>query len=355
MTASLVARPHLYQQFDRKDQPFSLITDADLVDEFTIDGKGEIIALDPRAGLAETLIAETPETANVLVVAPGSFLGPLTRRALASRRILIMPCGSTPVTADDLRAVFPAIERTDAHAQERRAETFFSAVEECEVITITDRRQGTSCQFRPGEAEGEWHQQAGVLAAGEQQIAPSGELAVFAGGISEFDRGSRLPLSGEIAVRGPVIVHAGYDPGLAEEQAELHHRLSVLSQVPVIFGIDDGAIVSCRPAAESSHADEAAATISRLLDNDDGYRIVWEVGFGINSELDPRPGNCGLNEVFGGRYGILHLGLGLTPSTRFALTFLCPDSTVTTDTGQRLVGPPSTRVKRVRSASCGCQ
>lgn len=354
MAAPLVVRPSRYQQFEDQDRPFFLVTDADLVDEFEIDGKGEIIALDRHSGLAGTLAA-TPEAANILVAAPGAFLGELTSRELAARRILTVPCGSTPVTADDLRALIPVIERTDVAAQERRAEAFFSAVEECSEVTITDRSRGTSCALRPEEAEGEWHQQAGVLGDGEQQIAPSGELAVFAGSISEFDRASRLPLSGEIAVRGPVIVHGGYDPDLADEQEDLHLRLSVLSQVPVIFGIDNGLITSCGPGTESDHATEAANAINRLLDAEDGYRIVWELGFGINSELDIRPGNRGPNEVFGGRYGVVHLGLGLTPSTRFALTFLCPDSTVTTDTGQRLAGPPSTRLKRVRSASCGCQ
>lgn len=355
MTAPLVVRPHRYQQFDDPDQPFFLVTDADLTDEFSIDGKGAVIALDRNAGLAGTLAGSTPDTANVLVAAPGSFLGELTPLAIADRRILTIPCGSTPVSMDDLRAVFPAIEQTDVQAQEKRADAFFAAVEECAELVIEDRQRGTSCRLWPGEAEGDWHQQAGVLAAGEQQIAPSGELSVLAGSISAFDRDSRIPLSGEIAVRGPVIVHAGYDPELADEQAEVHRRLSFLSQVPVILRIDDGLIASCLPGDKSDSAAAAATEITRLLESDDGYQILWEAGFGINSELSIRPGNCGLNEVFGGRYGVLHLGLGLTPDTQFALTFLCPDTTVTTDSGERLAGPPSTRLKRVRSASCGCQ
>src|SRR5450756_501760 len=354
MTASLVARPYRYRQLEDQDQPFFLITDADLVDEFVIDGKGEIIALDLSLGLAGTLTASTTETANVLVVAPGAFLGPLSPQALASRRVLIVPCGSTPVSLDDLRAIFPVLEQTDAREQESRADAFFSAVEECATMTIKDRQRATSCTLWPDRVEGEWHQQAGVLAAGEQQIVPSGELSVLAGSISVFDQAMRLPLSGEVTLRGPVIVHAGYDAKLAGEQADLHRRLSGVSQSPVILGIDDGSIVSCVPAEKSSHSSETAGEIERLLEREDGYRIVWEVGFGINSELSLLPGNCGLNEVFGGRYGVFHLGLGLTPATRFALTFLCPDSTVTTDSGIRLAGPPARRVARVRSANCGC-
>ncbi len=151
-----------------------------------------------------------------------------------------------------------------------------------------------------------------------------------------------------------MIVHAGYDAGLLGEQEQCYARLAGLYQGTVVLGVAAGLIVSCRPGDDSGVAAQAAAALEDLLAADPNYRIIWEVGFGINTELALLPGNCGLNEVFGGRQGVLHLGLGLTPATRFALTFLCPGSVVTTDTGRRLVGRTGRRIARIRSASCGC-
>lgn len=354
MTAPLVVRPARYQQFGHTERPFRLVTSAALAGHFVIDGPGDVVTLDAARGLGGTLTAEVPADADVLVSAPGTFLGPLAEAELAQRRVLIVPCGSTPVTADSLRAILPVLEQADVAAQERRADEFFAALEESAAVTVTDSLRSASCDFSLVDCEGEWHQQAGPLSPGEQQIAPAGELSVLAGGIATFDSGRTLPLSGEIVLRGPVIVHAGYDAALAAEQDEVYQRLAVLYRAPVVLGIEGGRIMSCRPGDDSADAKQVTAEIDGLLESDDGYRTVWEVGFGINSELSLLPGNCGLNEVFGGRHGVLHLGLGLTPGTRFALTFLCPDSLVRAGNGVRLAGNPGGRLTRTRSASCGC-
>jgi hypothetical protein len=354
MTAPLAVRPARYRQFADSRRPFFLITDAELVDAFVIDGEGEVVAIDPDRGLGATLTGRTADDADVLVAAPGSFLGPLSPGELGSRRVMTLPCGSTPVTLDHLRAALPVLEETDVGTQDQRAAAFFAAVEDCTDMTITDQERSTAGVFPVLADYGEWHQQAGPLSPGEQQIAPSGELSVLAGGIDTFDPDVTLPLSGEVTLRGPVIVHAGYDASLIDEQDDLYRRLAPLYRAPVILGVHNGVIASCRPGDDSASAAGTAAEMERLLESDAGYRTVWEIGFGINSELGLLPGNCGLNEVFGGRYGTLHVGLGLTPGTRFALTFLCPDSTVTTDAGQRIAGKPGRRVTRVRSASCGC-
>jgi hypothetical protein len=354
MTDPIVVRPARYRQFGNTRRPFYLVTNAAFAGAFAIDGEGEIVTLDADRRLGATLTTRTADDADVLVAARGAFLDGLSPDELCGRRVMVMPCGSTPVTPGHIRAVLPTLEQTDVAAQAERSEAFFAAVEDCTAITISDLLRATECDLHPHECDGEWHQQAGPLAPGEQQIAPAGELSLLAGGIAAFDPAARLPISGQLTLRGPVIVHAGYDAGLGAEQERLYRRLSGLYQAPVVVDVDGGIIVSCGPGEDSTESARAAAELERLLAADVGYRTVWEIGFGINSELCLLPGNCGLNEVFGGRNGVLHIGLGLTPGTRFALTFLCPDSAVTTDEGSTLVGRPARRLARTRSASCGC-
>jgi hypothetical protein len=353
MSPPLVVRPDRYRQFGTGNRPFYLVTDTSLVDAFTMAGQGTVLGADPAAGVAGMLADRTEPTADVLIAAPGSFLGPLDTAALAERRIVALPCGSTPVTLEQIAAVLPVMEQTDPAAQAARAAEFFESVEGCQSITITDRARGTTSALRPHDGDGEWHQQAGPVDDGELQIAPAGELSVLAGGISAFDADSAMALSGDLTLRGPVIVHAGYDPGLAAEQERCYRSLAGVYHGPVVLGTDSGVVVDCRPGDGSAGARQAATALRDLLDSDQNYRTVWEIGFGINTELGILPGNCGFNEVFGGQHGVLHIGLGLTPATRFALTFLCPDSSVTTNQGRRLAGSAS-RITRTRSASCGC-
>ncbi len=180
MAAPLVIRPDRYQQFSPADRPFYLVTDETLMDDFTIDGKGDVVAIDAARGLGATLADRTDEAADVLVAAPGSFLGPLAPEDLAGRRLAVLPCGSTPVTLDQLGAVLPVLERTDADAQARWAADFFTAVQDCENLSITDHAMATTCVFDPHTDGGEWHQQAGPLAPGEQQIAPAPQRGAVA-------------------------------------------------------------------------------------------------------------------------------------------------------------------------------
>ncbi|WP_235433527.1 aspartate-semialdehyde dehydrogenase [Protofrankia coriariae] len=63
------------------------------------------------------------------------------------------------------------------------------------------------------------------------------------------------------------------------------------------------------------------AALTELYTVDDNYRLVWEFGIGLNTALRQQPGNCGMNEMYGAGNGVVHLGFGLTPTTRYALTF----------------------------------
>jgi|SRR5580658_103578 hypothetical protein len=364
MSRGLVVRPGAQRQFASPRGTFCLVTTAELADDVLIDdghaySKTMVMVLRPGDDLGAMLRSSVPAPADVLIACPGLFVtSPSPEDIGGERRIAIMPCGSTPTTRENVRYFLDVIERTDPAAQEDRADRFFEAVSQSQDLRIVDVERETTCTFDPGDEDYSWNQQAGPLGWGEQQIAPAGELSVLPTEITSFDPTRVLALSGSLTLRGWPIVHAGYEPELAPEQAELYDALLPLYRNPVIVDIADGVIVACRPASDT--AAKAASALESLLNEDARYRTIWELGFGINDAMSVVPSNCGLNEPYGGTNGVVHIGLGLTPFTRFALTFLCPDSTLTDHTGTSLIGrplgssPTRRRVKRTHSASCGC-
>src|SRR5437763_5973488 len=153
MTDPIVVRPARYRQFGNTGRPFYLVTNAALAGAFAIDGEGEIVAADADRGIGATLTARTADEADVLVAAPGAFLDGLSPDELSGRRVVAMPCGSTPVTPDHIRAVLPTLEQTDVAAQAERADAFFTAVERCTAVTISDRLRDTECDLYPHECD----------------------------------------------------------------------------------------------------------------------------------------------------------------------------------------------------------
>jgi hypothetical protein len=164
----------------------------------------------------------------------------------------------------------------------------------------------------------------------------------------------RLALDGELTLRGTPIVHGGsapYDPG---DQEYLYQALRHLEEAALTLVVADGVIVEHQATDPASRP--AADALDRLFGQDERYRTVFEIGFGIHPDLELQPGNRAVNEVHGGRSGIFHLGIGLTPVTTYAPIVLCPDTTVRTDDGRFVAGarPDRGPIRRVKSASCGC-
>ncbi|MEU5425640.1 hypothetical protein AB0H73_08515 [Streptomyces olivoreticuli] len=361
MEPPLVVRPAAYRQFTAPKGVFCLVTDEAMAGDFVIEEPRAhdgalIVAARPADTLQDLLATRIPETADLLVVRPGTFVTSPDPAVVGARRIAVMPCGSTPVEKGHLRYFLSVLERTDPDAQSARADRFFAGLEQADGPRIVDAAQGTSCTLGLDDPDLEINLQAGVLAPGEQQIAPSGEISVLPMPITGFDADRRLALDGELTLRGWPIVHAGYDPALAPAQDALFRQLLPLHRHPVVITVTAGAVTACRPGTGHPAAAAAAKALEVLLDSDERYRPVWELGFGIHTEMDTVPANCGLNEVYGATNGVVHLGLGLTPFTRFALTFLCPGSAVVDGVGEVLLGAPATtrRLRRTNRAGCGC-
>ncbi|MFF7261571.1 hypothetical protein ACFZCL_14975 [Streptomyces sp. NPDC008159] len=351
-----------FGQFGGPAETFCLITSEQCGESISLnpgDGCSRVLrlTLPPGTRLGELIATSVPEDADVLAVCPGRFLDSPAPDELGGRRLAVLPAGSTPLTDEHVRYFLRTAARTDVARQTRVAEEFFDLVGDSDRLTIVDDVSGTEAEFDHTAGACVWNQQAGVLEPGDQQIFPPGKLSVTAAEITTFEPDARLlGLSGDLTLRGWPIVHRHEDPADGADQRRLFEALSPLVAHAVTLHIAAGTIEGVTP--QTPGATSAAVELEKLLTDDPRYRVIWELGFGINTTTEIIPANCGPNEVYGATGGVVNLGLGITPATRFALAFLCPRSSLTTADGTAVLGARKAvrrgRMQRVSSASCGC-
>ncbi|MEX5709343.1 hypothetical protein AB1484_13765 [Parafrankia sp. FMc6] len=354
-----VVHPDRHREFGSPSETFLLLTQTDRVEDFVLAPSTRyrhcaMGTIDADQSLEAVLLSgRYPADADIFVVCPDRFVTSPEPAAIGpTRRVVVMPCGSTPVTDAQVAYFLTVVEHTDPVALESRADRLFAALGETPFVWLTAPRASTSATFTVS-GDYEWNQQAGPLAPGEQQIAPSGEASAAPTGLYRFDTSHRLGLNGSVTLYGAPIVHRGDDPECLAEQAGLFEDLDVLRESPVILDLADGMVTDARPAEPA--AKRAVAALTDLYAADDAYRVVWEFGIGLNPVLHQQPGNCGLNEMYGANNGVVHLGFGLTPTTRYALTFTCADTVLTDKDGNSVAGPVSARrLLRRRTPDCGC-
>ncbi|MFD0385919.1 hypothetical protein ACFQ2B_36670 [Streptomyces stramineus] len=296
---------------------FCLITNPELADAFEIveDGSYDRYLTVPfTAGdRFEDLLEKTvPEPAHLLVVSPHRFFASPDPELVGRRKIMGMACNSTPTTLAEIRHFLSVMERTSAAEQAAFSDTFFEIAEEAGHLEYVDPRHGTRAVLDHLREDLVWNQQAGPLDWGDQQIVPSGEISVLPIEIREFQEDLKLPLEGEITLRGYPILHSGTPSFSRTDQARIHSRLWALRDNAVKATVEDGRIT--RLTALDPGAAPALEMLEQMFAVDSRYRIVWEIGHALNTALDILPGNHAMNEVYGGTEGCLHYGLGLTPS-----------------------------------------
>ncbi|MEU9144211.1 hypothetical protein [Streptomyces sp. NPDC048349] len=353
---------HDFGQFGEPVETFCLITSEDGGEPLSVlpgDGYSRVVHLTlPPGTRLGTLIAQgVPQDAHVLAVCPGRFLDSPTAQELGARKLAVLPAGSTPLTDEHVRYFLRSAAKADIARQAATAEEFFDRVGDSDRLAIVDDAAGTEAEFDHTVGDCVWNMQAGVLEPGDQQIFPSGKLSVTAAEITTFAPEARLlGLHGDLTLRGWPIVHRHADPADGAEQQRLFEALSPLVSHAVTLHVTAGCIEGVTP--QTPGAAQAAAELDKLLTDDPRYRVIWELGFGINTTTEVIPANCGPNEVYGATGGVVNLGLGITPATRFALAFLCPRSSLLTSDGTAVLGARKAvrrgRMQRVSSASCGC-
>jgi len=336
-------RPDHFGQFgDTAGSTFCFVTNPEVIDHFTVEESSAYTAylkipLAQDASFDELLDRVIPEPAHVLVASPNVFFRSPEEEMIGPRRKLVaMACNSTPTSLEAVAHFLGVIERTDPQRQLAFAERFFELGRSSEWLEIVDEQYGTRARFNHLDDSYEWNQQAGPLEWGEQQIAPAGEISVLPTEITEFNADLRLAINGEIAFEGQPAVHSGLASYLPADQARIYKQLASIREHAVIATIDNGVITKVR--ASHPVAEPAAKMLQAMFEVDSRYRIIWEFGFGINTELELLDCNCGMNEPYGGTNGVPHWGLGLTPYTQYALIMICPGSHILCQSGEVLIG-----------------
>src|SRR5437899_1667288 len=140
-----------------------------------------------------------------------------------------------------------------------------------------------------------------------------------------------------------VLCHSTATTRAQVTQPDLYKALEPLTRHAIIATVCAGAITQFR-AAEPQAA-PAVTLFQDLLMRYPHYRTIAEIGLSFNDAFEPLPGNHAANEVWGGRYGTVHIGIGPQPFTPYHVTVVCPGLTLMGKDSQVLVGqPPATEV-----------
>ncbi|MFN6527164.1 hypothetical protein [Nostoc sp. ChiSLP03a] len=343
---TILIRPQRLRQFGAsEDSHFCVVTNSSLINQFQIvEDSGytstKIVPYDAERSFEQLLDESIPEPAHVLVISPQYFFESPAPEKLGQRKLVVMPCNSTPTSLLAIQHFLGIMERTDPEKLEAFADRFFELGRNSEYLEIINEAQGTKAIFEHLDDSYEWNQQAGFIEWGEQQIAPGGELSALPDDIMRFNANLRLAVNGEIALQGQPTVHSGAVSFLPEDRARIYKWLECMRDRAVIATVKDGLITELR--ASHPEAQPAVDMLNNMFMLDSRYRIIWEMGFGINTAHELLPGNSGMNETYGGSNGVFHLGIGLTPYTQYALILICPDTQVLGRNGEALVGKAAT-------------
>jgi hypothetical protein len=357
MSAQIRIDPSRLSQFgDPAGSTFCLITNPGMDELFDVstdagyDGY-RTVTFGPEDDFDELLTRKVPESAHVLVISPDHFFQSPDDAVLGTgRKLMAMACNSTPTSLPVIRHFLGVMERTSAADQAEFSDGFFDKAEQADSLEYRDEANGTSATLDHLKEGLVWNQQAGPLDCGEQQIVPSGEISVLPIEITDFHEDLRLPLEGEIVLRGYPILHNGTPSFSRADQARVHESLWTMRTGGVRCTVEGGRITGTR--AVHPAAQPAVDMLQHMFAVDSRYRIVWEIGHALNVSLDILPGNHAMNEVYGGVEGCLHWGLGLTPFTQYHLDIISPGTSVVGgSTGAVLIGTPGREpVERVAAA-----
>lgn len=350
-----------------KDKHFYLVTNSHLGDKINLINDGEYLSYNKiffdspekasveelRDSFIRILQHKIPEHAHVLVIAPDNyFRAPPSETVGATRKIITLPCNSTPTNLETISAFWDIIVNTEPKLQEEKANHFFSVAEKADYLEFVDYKNKTSSIFKHMNDSYVWNEQGGFLSDGDQQLAPAGEINVFNLPVQEFDENLRLDFNGTLAFHGTPIVHSGTPSFSYRDQRRIYDSLSNLIDHPIIADVKDGEITNL--TAHSKLGDIACNMLQSLFNVDSRYRILLEIGFGINTNSKIVPGNHAMNETFGGSNGIAHFGLGIIPYTQYHIDILCPNLKVITNHGELLIGTDDRAFNMTRKKVAGC-
>lgn len=347
---TIVINPDRLKQFGPpEDSTFCLVTNSALISNFRIENdhydNSLIIPFDNNDSFNNLLDQVIPACAHILVIMPDCYFHSPTPDKLGKRRKLsIMANNSTPTSLDTIKHFIQCAEQIDPKHLDRVANKFFEFLENTQRISFVDDTYQTEAIFSHTKDSLQWHEQAGSLDWGQQQLFPSGEISVLPVDVYGMDIISTLELNGEITLKGYPILHSGKTSYLAEDQERIFKSLSVLNDHPIIATVIDGIITDIQ--ATHNNATSTLNMLNALFDVDSRYRTIIEIGFGINHWVKLVKANSAMNEVHAAHEGgSVHWGVGLTPYTQYHLDLICPNTMVINDKNQIIFGKSNPNFK----------
>lgn len=322
----------LRQYGEPGDATFCLVTNSGWRERFRLvhDGRYRehaVVTFDAGDDFNHILATQIPGEAHILVIVPDCYFRSPSPEALGpGRKLSIMACNSTPITAEAIEHFLREGENTDPEEQAKRAEAFFEAAEQASHLTFIDEEYDTRARFEHLDDHLEWHEQAGPLGPAEQQLFPAGELSTLPLDQFNADMSLRLRLDGDLAFKGYPVLHSGSRSFLRSDQARMFERLAPLNDHAVIAHVEDGAIT--RLTATHPSVEDARAMLEAMIRVDSRYAMILEIGFAINHNVAMLAGNWAMNEVHAGMNGSVHWGLGILPNTQYHLDLICPGTAV---------------------------
>jgi hypothetical protein len=195
--------------------------------------------------------------------------------------------------------------------------------------------------------------QSGPIEWGRQSVLPNGEVSLLTDGHGQYSSESKFNLDGDLPLLAYPVLHRGACPcaisragapcSRAAEDAracstmptrfvssERHEHvfwsLARIGRSRAVVRVRAGTIVEL---TSPNRCDPSIRMLSKLMEEDENYRKVHEIGFGLNDGFLFQ-GNFLPNEMRAG----VHFGLGLTPFTEFHLDFVCSSLSLVVETNE---------------------
>ena len=258
-------------------------------------------------------------------------------------------------------------EKTDPDEQQCISDRFFTQGTAATHLDFNNDTYGTCARFMHQNDAYEWHEQLGTLDYGDQQVFPAGEIACFLVPLDtkQLRPDTRFTLNGQLVLKGHCIVQSGSPSFLRQDQERIYQQLCSLQEHAVIIDVKQGDIINI--TASNILCQPAARILRALIDIDSRFGRLYEIGFAINRHLVCWPGNTAMNEVYGGAFGTIHIGLGMLPHTQYHIDIFCEGTRVLNNKGETIFGTTpgkshtqddkdsqQNRLKSKRSAACPC-
>ncbi|MFJ8076680.1 hypothetical protein ACIQ7Q_22720 [Streptomyces sp. NPDC096176] len=322
----IVVRPEVLAPYPVGGKHFTVIVEKPWARGIRIAGRGpggaepSLIPAEPSASLAALLATEVPAESDVLVLATQDGLLSAPPEAVGRSRVVVgARLCEGPLAQERLRRLLTAMERTRPDATAHQGRRLLSALRDPGGLTLHEPLTGSVAAL-----DGHGTPPSATVTGGVQ-MAPIGRMPVRSTTCG-------TPLTGKVTVKGRPVVG-----GAPRGRQRLYERLTPLVSYPMVLTVEAGTVLGLKSVESGS--DAAAAALAELFGQNEAYRTVTGVVFGLNTELAPLPCNTEAATASADRStASFHVELG-GDATPYRVTLACATTGVyATEGGLWLAG-----------------